>query len=259
MSIKLPGPFKLLLAAGILISAAAGSARSAEIIFISASALRPAMDQLIADFQQSSGHKVTVSYANVGTITDRIRKGETADLSVTSPQQWDALQKEGKLTPDFRVQFARIGIAFAVKKGAAKPNLSSAEAVKRTLVSARAVAIADPAGGSAAGANALRLFERLGIATEMRLKTKVAADTDGAIEMLTKDDVDLVVSSANLIALSSAADLAGPLPADLQSFTVLIAGIPTTATQADAARALVNFLKSPAAAAAFKAKGIEPG
>ena len=77
--------------------------------------------------------------------------------------------------------------------------------------------------------------------------------------MLTKHEGDFVVSSANLIALSTAADLAGPLPADLQSFTVLIAGIPTTATQSDAARALVNFLKSPAGAAAFKAKGIEPG
>lgn len=259
MSIKLLGSFKAVLATGILISAAAGAARSAEITFICASALRPAMDQLIADFERSSGHKVVVSYANVGTITDRIRKGEAADLSVTSPQQWDALQKEGKLQPDFRAPFARIGIAFAVKKKAVKPDLSSTEAVKSTLVNARAVAIADPSGGSAAGANALRLFEQLGIAAEMKAKTKVAADTGGAIELMLKGETDFVVSSANLIALSPLVDPAGSLPANLQSFTVLIAGIPMTAMQADAAKALVDFLKSTPAGSAFRAKGIEPG
>lgn len=250
---------KVLVAVGILAAAAACSARAADITFLCASALQPAMDTIIAEFQKSSGHKVTVSYANVGTITDRVRNGEAADLSVSSPGQWEALQKEGKLAPNFRVQFARVGIAVAVKKGAQKPDISSVDAVKRTLLGIRTIAIADPAGGSAAGVAAVRLFEQLGIAAEMRPKTKVTPGTDGVIGAITTGEADLAISTANLIAQSPAVDPAGPLPADLQSFTVLIAGIPTTAKQAEAAKSLVDFLKSPAAAAAFQAKGIEPG
>ena len=198
----------------ILVATTAGTVQAADISFLCGSALQSAMEVLIADFQKSTGHTVVASYANVGTITERLRKGEAADLSVTSPEQWAALQKEGKLAADFRLQFAKVGIGIAVKKGAPKPDTTSAAAVKQTLLNARAVAINDPAQGSPAAIHALRIFERLGITTEMKLKTRLAANTDAAFQTVAKGEADLVIANANFIAASVDVEIAGALPED---------------------------------------------
>jgi molybdate transport system substrate-binding protein len=254
-SLELP---KMLLAMCLLVVTAASSACAEEIKFLCAEALQPAMDQLIADFQKTSGHKVTVSYANVGTITNRLRNEEIADLSVTSPQQWEDLQKESKLAPDFRVPFVKVGIGFFVKQGAAKPDLSSVEAVKRSLLNVRAIAITDPARGSPSAVIALRLFDRLGIAAELKPKTKLMLDLQGINQALINGEADIGINQASEIARTSGLELVGPLPADLQIYTVFVASIPKTAKQIAAAKSLVKHLTSPNAATIFKAKGLEP-
>jgi molybdate transport system substrate-binding protein len=234
------------------------SARAQEIKFLCAVALRPAMDQLIAGFQKASNHSVVVSYANMGSITARIRKNEMADLSVTSPQQWERLRKEGKVMPDFRVQFAKIGIAFFVKKGTAPPNTDTVQAVKRALLNARTVVITDPARGSPSGVRALQLFERLGIASDLKEKTRLVAGFQQFVQALAKGDADIGINHASEIARTTELALAGPLPTEIQSYTLYVAGIPTAAKQANAAKALVKFFTTQAAAALFRATGVEP-
>src|SRR6185436_13951571 len=95
-------------------------------------------------FQQASGHTVKVTYAAPGENTERVRKGDPADVAIVSSEQWDGLQKDGKLAPGTRVIIARAGIALFVKKGAARPPIGSVDDVKRALMEASAIAVGDP-------------------------------------------------------------------------------------------------------------------
>ncbi len=245
-------------AAGVLIFAATSPAHSENISFLCASALKPAMDILVAEFERISGHSVRVTYANLGTITKRVLTEEGIDLSVTSAEQWDSLRQQGRIAPDFKIAFAKVGIGIAVKKGSAKIDLSSPEAVKRVLLNASTVGFADPTRGAPSGADALRLFDRLDISAQMKSKSKLFPGTTQVIQAVAEGHVDFGIMHTSVIAGSVKVDLADPLPAELQSFTVYVANIPTSAKQAGAAKSFVEFLKSPSAAAVFKAKGLGP-
>jgi molybdate transport system substrate-binding protein len=157
----------------LLTLAPGSSVSAAEITFLCANALRPAMNEIIPEFQSATGHVVKISYAILGVNTDRIRKGDAADLAIVSPQQWEDLKNEGKLDATTRTVIARVGIAAFVKRGAAKPDVSSVEAFKRTFLAARSIAVPLRA-GDPVGDYAVSLFDRLGIATDLRPKNVVA-------------------------------------------------------------------------------------
>ena len=153
---------------------AGSTARAAEIRLLSASALHPAIDALIPDFEKSSGHKVTVAYGTAGAVADRVQKGEAADIVISSVPMIDRLQAQGKVVAGDRVIIAKVGVGAFVRKGAAKPDISSADAFKRSMLAARSIAYPDPAGGGASGIYVASLLERLGIAAEMKPKTKLS-------------------------------------------------------------------------------------
>jgi molybdate transport system substrate-binding protein len=233
------------------------AAGAEEIKFLCASALRPAMDQLVADFQKSTGHTIAVSYANIGTIADQIRKGAKADLSVTSAQQWASLQAEGKIVSDFKVQFAQVGLGIAVRPSSAKLDLGSIDAARRTLLSVRAIAFGDPSHGSPSGADTLRLFEKLGIAEQMKSKSKLMPGSAQIIQAVADESVDFGIIHTSVIAASPKVSLAS-LPLDLRYLTIFVANLPIRADRPDLARAFAGFLTSPDAVAVFKVKGLEP-
>ena len=234
-----------------------GSNRMGEIRFLCAEALRPAMDPLIIQFQEAADQEVAVGYANVGTIADRLRKGEVADLAVVSPEQWEHLRQDGLLLPTVRAPLARIGIAVAVKAGAAKPDIGSIAALKQALLGARSIAIIDPAKGSPSGVRALKLFEQLGIATKLRSKIKLVEMSEDVFKVLASGEMDIGINQASEVAASPEVESAGALPSDVQQYTVFVVGIPTTGRHAAAAGKLVEFLLSPPAAALFNTKEIE--
>ena len=148
-----------------LIGITAGTtARTAEIKLLCAVALHPAIDVLIPDFEKSSGHKVTVAYGNAGAIADRFQKGEAADLLINAAPLMDQLRTQGKVVAGDRIIIAKVGVSAFVRKGAAKPDISSTDAFKRSLLAARSIAYPDPAGGGASGIHVASLLERLGIA-----------------------------------------------------------------------------------------------
>ena len=146
------------------------TARAAEIKLLSASALHPAIDALIPDFEKSSGHKVTVAYGTAGAVADRVQKGEAADIVTSSVPMIDRLHTLGKVMAGDRVIIAKVGVGVFVRKGAAKPDISSADAFKRSMLAARSIAYPDPAGGGASGIYVASLLQRLGIAAEMKPK-----------------------------------------------------------------------------------------
>jgi molybdate transport system substrate-binding protein len=141
--------------------------RAAELTFFCPGALQSSAEELLPEFQRSTGHNVKAIFTTPGLTTRRVRNGEVADLAIVFPQQWEDLKSEGKLNPTVRVVIAKVGVGVFVKKGTAKPDISSVDAFKRALLNAKSIALADPAAGGAVGIYAPALMERLGISAEL--------------------------------------------------------------------------------------------
>lgn len=240
-----------------LFGIAAGSkARAAEIKLLCASALHPVIDALIPDFEKSSGHKVTVAYGTAGAVADRVQKGEAADLVLSSVPMIDRLQAQGKVVAGYRAIIAKVGVGAFVRKGATKPDLSSVDAFKRSMLAARSIAYPDPAGGGASGIYVASLLERLGIAAEMKPKTRLS--TLGTLyASVASGEIEIGFNQVSEILAQPTIELVGPLPPEIQNYTQFLPGIVTGTSQADGARALVTFLYSPVAKTVLKEKGFE--
>src|SRR5947209_5285618 len=233
------------------------AASSAEIKLLCAVALHPAIDALIPDFEKSSGHKVTVAYGTAGAVADRVQKGEAADIVISSVPMIERLQAQGRVVAGDRVIIAKVGVGAFVRKGAEKPDISSADAFKRSMLAASSIAYPDPAGGGASGIYVASLLERLGIAGEMKSKTKLLPPTEVLYGSVASGDVEIGFNQISEILAQPTIELAGPLPPAIQNYTQFAPGIVTGSTQTHAGRALVTFLSSPAARTVLKAKGFE--
>ena len=235
---------------------AGNTAGAAEIKLLSASALHPVIDALIPDFERSSGHKVTVAYGTAGAVAERVQKGEAVDIVLSSVPMIDRLQAQGKVVAGDRMIIAKVGVGAFVRKGATKPDISSADAFKRAMLAAKSIAYPDPAGGGASGIYVASLLERLGIAAEMKPKTKLSTLVT-LYASVASGDVEIGFNQVSEILAQPTVELAGPLPSAIQNYTQFAPGIVTGSNQTDAARALVTFLSSPAAQTVLKAKGFE--
>ena len=232
-------------------------AKAAEIKLLCAVALQPGMVALIPDFEKSSGHKVTITYGTAGAVAERVQKSEPADIVISSVPLIEQLQAQGKVVAGSRVNIAKVGVGVFVRKGAAKPDISSADAFKRSMLAARSIAYPDPAGGGASGIYMASLLERLGIAVEMKPKTKLSPSAKVLYASVASGDVEIGFNQISEILAQPTVELAGPLPSAIQNYTQFVPGIVTGSSQTDAARALVTFLSSPAAKTVLKAKGFE--
>src|SRR5215210_5612120 len=239
---------------GITAGAIAGAA---EIRLLSASALHPAIDALIPHFEKSSGHKITVAYGTAGAVADRVQKGEAADIVISSVPMIDRLQGQGKIVARDRVIFAKVGVGAFVRKGAAKPDISSADAFKRSMLAARSITYPDPAGGGASGIYIASLLERLGIADQMNPKTKLSPSAKVLYASVASGDVEIGFNQISEVLAQPTVEFAGALPSEIQNYTQFSLGVVTGSSQAEGARALVIFLSSPAAQTVLKSKGFE--
>lgn len=236
--------------------AAGAIARAAEIKLLCASALHPAIDAMLPDFEKSSGHRLTVGYGTAGAVADRVQRGEAADIVISSVQMIDRLQAQGKVVAGDRVIIAKVGVGAFVRKGAAKPDITSVDAFKRSMLAARSIAYPDPAGGGASGIYVASLLDRMGIAAEMKPKTRLTTLAT-LYASVASGDVEIGFNQVSEILAQPTVELAGPLPSAIQNYTQFVPGIVAGSSQTDAARALVTFLYSPAAKTVLKAKGFE--
>jgi molybdate transport system substrate-binding protein len=241
----------------LLGNTAGSTARAAEIKLLCAVALQPAVDVLIPDFEKSSGHKVTIAYGNAGAIAERFLKGEAADLLINAAPLMDQLRAQGKVLAGDRIIIAKVGVSAFVRKGAGKPDLSSTDAFKRSMLAAKWIIYPDPAGGGASGIYMASLLERLGIGGEMKPKTKLSPSANVLYASVANGDVEIGFNQISEVLAQPSVEFAGPLPSEIQNYTQFSPGIVTGTNQADAARALVTFLSSPAAQTVLKAKGFE--
>ena len=232
---------------------------AAEIKVLSPTAMRGVMPDITSQFERSSKHKATIDYANVGEITKRIQKGgEAADVIIVSLPQIEELQKQDKVLAGSRSDIARVSVAVFVRGGAPKPDIGSTDAFKRALTAAKSIAYGDPAAGGVSGVHMARIVEKLGIAAEMKPKTRLFPNSQVALGEVAKGTSEIGIGLTSDTALVSGVDLIGALPTDLQNVTTYSAGIVASSKQADAAKAFINFLSAPAAKDALRPKGFDP-
>jgi molybdate transport system substrate-binding protein len=231
-------------------------ANAAEVTVLSAVALKSALDELAANFERSTGGKLAISYATAGEAIRRIRGGESADVTILPKPRMDELDQAGKILPGSTANFASASVGVAVRAGAPKPDISSPDALKRSLLAAKSISYADPAKGGVSGVQFAHVLERLGIADEIKPKTKL-----GGPDLAARGDVEIAVTMVPEILSVHGLDLVGPLPQELQNKTefAYVAGILADAKQPSAAKALVRFITGPAAAPVVQSKGLEPG
>jgi len=240
-------------AAGLLNFAAMADA--AEVKVLASNALKEAYLELVPAFERTSEHKVTTTWAGTNDIKKRMAAGETFDLVIMAGPALDELVQQGKIVAGSRVDLAKSGVGVAVRAGAPKPDISSGEAVKRALLAAKSIAYSSgPSGVYLAG-----LFQRMGIADEIKSKVKISPPGMPVGEMIARGEAEIGFQQVSELLPVAGIDYIGPLSADVQQITVFAGGIHTGATQADAAKALVKFLTSPQAAPVIKKKGMEPG
>jgi molybdate transport system substrate-binding protein len=242
-------------AAGCLMLFLPACVAAAEIRFLATDALESSVKELLPEFEKATGHRVDSSIANAGVIAERVRKEDAADLAIVLPPQWEGLRQEGKIDAAVRVVIGKVGIGVFAKKGAARPDISTVDTFKRSMLNAHAVGLRDPAARSPVGTYVLALFERLGIAQEM--KPKVVLTMDRPYETILQEKADFGFSTLAEIAATPEVELIGPLPADLQTFNIFTTAVPVTAKETGAVKQLIDFLKSDRARSVLKSKGID--
>jgi molybdate transport system substrate-binding protein len=232
-----------------------GPIEAAEVRMLCAAALQPAMDEIIPAFHKAGAHTVSVRYANISVNTESVRRGEPADIVVVSSQQWADLAKDGQIETDTKVVIAKVGLGVFVKKGMPKPDIGTTQDFKNAFLKAGSIAIPRML-NNPVGAYATRLFDKLGVADELERKNVIR--TGGfPLQAVANGDAEISFTQISEVVAAQGIDFVGPLPADIQNYTIFVAAIPANAKEPAAARAFLNHAGSPAAVAVLNAKGLE--
>ena len=236
----------------------ANVAQGSELRVLTSVALTSVLDELAPVFEKTTGTKLKIDYNLIAAQRKRILEGESADVIILSRGAMQELQKLDKLAASDLVDVAGTPVSVAARAGVPKPDISTVDALKQTLLSARSIVYADPAKGGASGVYFARVLDRLGIAEQMQAKTILVPGAQAA-EVVAKGEAELGVAQGSEIVPVAGAQLVGPLPGEFASMTVFTAGIGAGSTLRAPASELITFLKGAEAAARFKAKGFEPG
>lgn len=228
-----------------------------ELRLLSAASMQEVFKVVLGDFEKTSGHKITVRYATMGAITDRVLSGEDADLVISSAQSVAALIKAQRIDAASQTTIARIGVGIVVPSGTPVPPVASIDDFKRALLAAKTIVYADPARGGAAGIHIARVIQQLGIADQLKPKTVLGAGGDITEVTLAQGQGALGMTQISEIVGKRGAEFVGPLPATLQNYTVFATGKPVDTQHPEIADQLLDFLKSPAARRVMDSKGME--
>ena len=210
--------------------------------------------ELGPQFERASSHKIAFQFGTTPELIKLAVSGEPFDLAVVPREVLADAGAKARFVAGPTTDIARVGLGVAVRAGAPRPDIGTPDALKATLLKAQSIATI-PA--SAAGAQVLRVFDRLGIGEAMKAKTKAVGAPPQIVEAVAKGEAELGVFLTNTL-IAPSVDLVGPFPAEVQQEVVYIAAVAANAKDADAAKAFLTFLTTGAAAAVIKAKGMEP-
>jgi molybdate transport system substrate-binding protein len=210
---------------------------------------------LVPQFEKASGHKVTTVFTGTLDANKRLAAGETYDLLIMSAPSIEEQIKTGKVVAGSRVDLAKSGVGVGMKAGAPKPDISTTEALKRTLLAAKSIGYST----GPSGVYMIGVFQRMGIADEIKHKLKQTPTGVFVGGIIANGEAEIGFQQVSELSHFAGVDYVGPLPAEIQQFTIFSSGIIAGTKEAEAAKALVSFITAPAAAAAFKRIGMEPG
>lgn len=244
--------------AGLLIAGCVllGRADAAEIKVLSAGAVRAIVTDLAEQFTRETGHTVTFSFGTVGVTRQKLTAGEPVDVVIMTDVAIDEMAGQGAIVKGSRADIARTAMGVAVREGAPRPDISTPEAFKQTLLAAKSVTYVDPAQGATSGIHFASVLQRLGIADAIKPKARLVPGGYPA-ELVAKGEVELVVHQISEIVPVKGVTLVGPLPKELQKLTVYSAGQASRAEVPDNARAFIAFLTRPAFKPKFAAAGLD--
>jgi len=237
-------------AASLLLS---NPANTAEIKVLASGAIKEAYLELIPQFEKASEHKVATTWAGTVDIKKRMAAGEVFDLVIVASPELDAFIQEGKVVRGSRADLVRSGVGVAVRAGAPKPDIGSGEALKKALLAAESIGYST----GPSGVYLASLFERMGIADQVKPKLKQTPPGVLVGSIIASGEAEIGFQQVSELIHVRGIDFLGPLPADVQNYTSYGAALMTIAPSADAAKAFLAFLSTPAAKQAFVAAGVE--
>ena len=230
-----------------------------EIKVLSTTAMKTTLDDLMPEFEKTTGNKVTIHFAPSAKIKQRVADGEETDVAIATAEGLEDLIRNKKIVDGSRADLAQSRVGLAVQKGAPKPDISSAEKFKQALLAAKSIGTSNPVGGGASGAHVAKVFERLGITDAVKGKTTYGPGGPAGLigNFLVRKEVEIGLQQIPELMAVPGIDIVGPLPDEIQAITVFSAGLPTGAKEAQAGADLIRFLTTPNAKAVMKSKGME--
>jgi molybdate transport system substrate-binding protein len=238
-----------------MLLAGTGLAQAAEITVLSTQATEQSHRDLLPQFEKATGNTVKISYTGTLDAKKRIAAGEHFDVLMMSSPDIDAFVAGGTLAPGSRVDLAKSGVGVGVKAGAPKPDISTTEAFKKSLLAAKSIGYST----GPSGVYVIGLFDRLGIADQVKPKLKQTPTGVFVGTITANGEVEIGIQQVSEMSHYPGVDYVGPLPTDIQRMTIFSSGIAAKAKDAVAAKALIKYVTSPDAAATYKKHGMEPG
>ncbi len=226
-----------------------------EIRVLASNGVKAALKELGPAFERASGHRLAIRFGLGADLKRRIESGEAFDLAILTGAAIDDLARQGKVDALSRAPIARSGVGIGIRKGTPRPDIATADALKRTLLAAKSITWAKEGVG---GVYFAGLLERMGIAGSIKPKAVLAASGEEVGRLVAEGKAELGVMLANELMAAPGVELLGPLPAEVQGYTVFHAGVGVGSKDSAAAKALIEFLTTPSAGAVFRAKGQEP-
>jgi molybdate transport system substrate-binding protein len=240
------------LVGGIML--AATTANAAEINVVASTAMREILEALVPQFERDSGHKVTVSFLSGAVLPVKMKEGVQADVVVTTPATINDLVAAGKVVANTRVDFVRSSAGVAVRAGAPKPDISTAEALKNTLLAAKTVGYSQ----GPSGVHFLTVLAKLGITDQVKAKGVVPPLGQRVGTLIAEGKAEIGVQQITELLQIPGIDFVGPLPKELQATIVYATAVPTSAKEKAGAAALVKYLGSEPTVPVIKKMGLEP-
>jgi molybdate transport system substrate-binding protein len=230
------------------------AAQAADIKVLCSNGFKAVMEELAPQFERATHHKVVVRYGLAVKLAQEIQAGEAFDLAILTPGAIDDLIKAHKVAPDSRTILARSGLGIVIRAGAAKPDITTVDAFKRSLLASKSIAYAKE---GASGVAFAALVQRLGIADDLKARSRLTATGEEVGESVVRGEVELGVLPVSEILPIRGGELLGAFPADAQNYIVMVAAVSAAAKTATAAKDLITFITAPAALPVITAKGME--
>ena len=240
----------------MILGSSPGVRAQTEITLIAPGGARAALEQLIPGFERKTGQKVKPTFGSGAGTKQQVTKGEAFDVPIVQPP-YPGVLASGNVVTTSATPLASVAVGVAVRKGSPKPDISTPEAAKRTLLAAKSISYPDASGGATAGVSFLQTLKNIGLAEQLQPKLRPAQGGAAAMEMVARGEVEIGLTFLSEMG-NPGVDPVGPLPREISTPTSLVGFVSAHAKDPAAAKALLDYLSSPEAAAVYEAHGMQP-